>query len=135
MENPPLWRFCRTTNSILYTNWHNETAVRRFDTRKVFFGVSPWHPEPQWLIEVYDEDKTAMRTYALSKLHPKLGDVLLEVQPPDKDTEERYLEHQVVSLAERWVSQGATDYPSELLEAVRKLRTHKGTSPLRAAGT
>jgi predicted DNA-binding transcriptional regulator YafY len=51
-------------SKITYTNHRGETAERNIILTGVRFGVSPWHPEPQWLMEAYDLDKMAPRTFA-----------------------------------------------------------------------
>lgn len=48
-----------------YTNWRGETAERRAIFKKLFFGSNDFHKEPQWLVEGYDLDKGAYRTYSL----------------------------------------------------------------------
>ena len=51
-----------------YTNWKGNTSNRRAIMRKLFFGATAYHEEPQWLIEGYDMDKEAVRTYALKDI-------------------------------------------------------------------
>lgn len=49
-----------------YTNHRGERAVRRLITERLYFGTSPWHPEPQWLLDAWDCEKQANRTFALN---------------------------------------------------------------------
>lgn len=49
-----------------YTNWRGERSIRTFIPRRVFWGSNEWHPEPQVLIEAYDCEKEALRTFAAS---------------------------------------------------------------------
>lgn len=53
---------------VRYKNWKGEVEVRRiipqlYDMR---FDKDEWHPEPQYLLEVFDEDKDTYRTFAMS---------------------------------------------------------------------
>ena len=52
--------------TVTYRNWRGETAQRRVRVMSVRFGRTDYHPEPQYLLEVWDEDKGAPRTYALA---------------------------------------------------------------------
>ena len=56
--------------TVLYINYRGETAVRRFLPREVYFGTTPHHTEPQWLVHGYDLDKQLPRTYALRDMRP-----------------------------------------------------------------
>jgi predicted DNA-binding transcriptional regulator YafY len=51
---------------MTYTNYKGETSVRNVVPIRVDFGTTEWHPEPQWLMSAYDEDKKAHREFALS---------------------------------------------------------------------
>ena len=55
---------------ILYTSHRGETGIRRFRPYSLYYGVSEHHPEEQWLMEGWDEDKKAVRTYALKDMRP-----------------------------------------------------------------
>lgn len=50
---------------VLYTNWRGETSMRSVTPMGIHFGSTEWHPEPQWLLKVFDHDKQAERDYAL----------------------------------------------------------------------
>jgi len=50
---------------ILYTNYRNETAVRSIIPIKIWFGKTDWHPKEQWLLDAYDIEKQANRSFAL----------------------------------------------------------------------
>lgn len=50
---------------ILYTNWRGETAWRRIVPRGLRFASTEWHPEPQWLLDAWDVEKGAERSFAL----------------------------------------------------------------------
>lgn len=50
---------------ILYRNYRGETARRRIIPQLVWFGATDWHPKPQWVLEAFDVDKNATRSFAL----------------------------------------------------------------------
>ena len=53
---------------VTYKNWRGKEGIRRILPIRIFYGSTEWHPEEQWLIEVYDLDKKAKRDYALRDL-------------------------------------------------------------------
>lgn len=57
------------TNQIVYVhykNWEGKIAWRRIVPMlgSLRFDSTAWHPEPQWVMDVYDCDKQAKRTFA-----------------------------------------------------------------------
>ncbi len=54
---------------INYTNHRNETTDRVIKVDYFFFGADTWHPEPQMLLEAFDEEKRASRTFAVKDIH------------------------------------------------------------------
>jgi hypothetical protein len=50
---------------VYYTNWRGETSRRRIIPKSVRYGSTEWHPEPQWLMLAWDDDKQADREFAL----------------------------------------------------------------------
>jgi hypothetical protein len=50
---------------VNYRNYKGEVAIREITPRSIRFGATEHHPEPQWLMEVWDHDKDAERTYAM----------------------------------------------------------------------
>ncbi len=54
---------------ILYTNYRGETSRRVIIPAAIRFGATEYHPDPQWLLDAYDVDKQAERTFALSDVH------------------------------------------------------------------
>ena len=54
--------------TILYTNYRGERGKRFIVPRSIWFGCTEWHPENQWLLEAYDLDKQALRSFALQDL-------------------------------------------------------------------
>lgn len=53
---------------ILYTNYKGETAWRVIEPRAVCWGSNEWHPEPQWLLDAWDADRQAVRTFAMKDI-------------------------------------------------------------------
>lgn len=53
--------------SVRYTNWRGETSMRLITPVRTFWGSNKYHAQPQWLMDVYDHEKMAMRTYALAE--------------------------------------------------------------------
>jgi hypothetical protein len=51
--------------TLTYTNWKGETAQRRIIPRRIWFGSTAWHPEPQWILTALDVDKDKERHFAL----------------------------------------------------------------------
>lgn len=54
--------------AILYTNYRGDTSLRRVLPKKVWFGGTDWHPEPQWLLDAEDVDRGVDRTFALKDI-------------------------------------------------------------------
>ncbi len=56
--------------TIVYTNYRKETEVRRIIPKEkaFYFGSNQWHTEPQWLLEGFDLDKQAERTFAIKDI-------------------------------------------------------------------
>jgi predicted DNA-binding transcriptional regulator YafY len=50
---------------ILYTNYRGETARRKIVPWSLRYGSTEYHPEPQWLLEAFDLEKKAGRTFAM----------------------------------------------------------------------
>ncbi len=56
------------TIQMVYTNHRGETSVRRLVPIRIYFGKTEWHPADQWLLEAYDFDRAATRSYALKEI-------------------------------------------------------------------
>lgn len=50
---------------VRYKNHRGEVAERKIIPLKIYFGEVEFHNGEQWLMDVYDLDKKAYRTYAL----------------------------------------------------------------------
>lgn len=54
--------------SITYTNWRGETTKRIIQPERIYFGKTQWHPEEQWLLRAFDQDKQAKRDFAMKDI-------------------------------------------------------------------
>ena len=51
---------------VKYTNYKRETAIRDVEPLgSPYWGSNEWHPEPQWLLPVFDIEKKEKRDFAL----------------------------------------------------------------------
>lgn len=55
--------------SVRYTNYRGETSVRSIIPLKIHFVSTEWHPEPQWVLEVFDIEKGAERSFAIKDIN------------------------------------------------------------------
>lgn len=56
-----------------YTNYYGVRTTRRFKPIRLWWGVTDHHPEPGWILTVWDFDKSGARDYALSGFLPDGG--------------------------------------------------------------
>lgn len=56
----------RSTFQVIYTNYKNKTNTRFIRPTCVYWGMSPWHQDPQILIDGFDTERKVDRTFALS---------------------------------------------------------------------
>ena len=52
-----------------YTNWRGERRERVIEPRRVWFGTTEHHPEPQWFLAALDVEKDQTRDFALRDIH------------------------------------------------------------------
>lgn len=58
-----------SVNTFVYTNHRGETGTRKVVPHALRYGIAEGHHnEPQWLLEVFDVDRQALRTYALKDI-------------------------------------------------------------------
>lgn len=57
-----------TTITFQYTNHRGVTEVRRVTPYRIVYGKTEWHPVEGWLLEGYDQDRRAMRSFPLQQL-------------------------------------------------------------------
>lgn len=50
---------------ITYNNHEGVTTIRTIIPRKIWYGSTEWHSEPQWLLEAYDTNKKQSRNFAV----------------------------------------------------------------------
>jgi hypothetical protein len=48
-----------------YRNHRGEVGVRRVTPRRLWFGVTAWYLDAQWLLDAWDHDRAAVRTFAV----------------------------------------------------------------------
>ena len=53
---------------ILYTNYRGETGYRDIIPSKIWFGLTEWHKEEQWLLDAHDIEKNALRNFAMKDI-------------------------------------------------------------------
>jgi len=82
-----------------YRNHRGAVERRRVIPVDARFGSTEWRPEPQWLLDAYDVDRRAYRTFALADVltppAPPAG-LVWRAEPPDRPG--RWLE----SVGPRW---------------------------------
>lgn len=54
-----------------YRNWRGEISTRRVIPIRPWFGVTKWHPEPQWFLHANDLDKGETRDFAMRDIGPR----------------------------------------------------------------
>lgn len=54
---------------IDYTNHRGVRGIRYIRPRLVYFGVTEFHQESQWVMSAYDMTKQAERTFAMKDIH------------------------------------------------------------------
>ena len=54
--------------TVVYTNYRGETSIRRIIPKRIWFGNTDWHPEPAWLLDAYDVEKEADRSFAMKDI-------------------------------------------------------------------
>jgi predicted DNA-binding transcriptional regulator YafY len=54
---------------IYYTNWKGESSWRTVIPRRFYLGAVEWHPGEQYLLDAFDVEKRAMRTFAMEQVH------------------------------------------------------------------
>jgi len=60
--------FLKHPMKVRYTNWRGETAIRTIVPLEVYFGKTEYHPEEQWLLKVWDVERSAERIYAFKEI-------------------------------------------------------------------
>lgn len=50
---------------VTYTNYRGETSIREIVPVRIWFGSTDWHPQPQWLLDAFDVEKEAFRSFAM----------------------------------------------------------------------
>ena len=53
---------------VRYKNYKGIVAEREIVPMRVWFGATDWHPQEQWLMEVWDCERQAVRVYAMKDI-------------------------------------------------------------------
>ena len=53
-----------------YRNWKGVVSERTARVTNLFYGSTEWHPQPQWLVQALDMEKSAVRLFALRDMIP-----------------------------------------------------------------
>lgn len=53
---------------IIYTNYRGETSNRKIIPQNIWFGETEWHPQKQWLLDAFDINKNANRSFAMKDI-------------------------------------------------------------------
>jgi predicted DNA-binding transcriptional regulator YafY len=53
---------------IRYKNYRGETSDRRIIPLRIRFASSDWHPDAQWLLDAFDLDRGAERSFAIKDI-------------------------------------------------------------------
>jgi predicted DNA-binding transcriptional regulator YafY len=56
------------TVAIVYRNHRGETWTRRIIPQRIWYGRTEWHPEEQWMLDAYDLERAAMRSFAMQDI-------------------------------------------------------------------
>ncbi len=51
--------------TLIYRNWRGEVAERTVLPKRLWWGATEWHPEPQWLMSGTDVEKGTERDFAV----------------------------------------------------------------------
>lgn len=53
---------------VKYKNWKGETSIRIIIPEQIHYGHTAYHPQDQWLLDVWDIEKDAQRTYSMMNI-------------------------------------------------------------------
>lgn len=53
---------------IDYVNYRGERSVRLIVPQRIYFGDVEWHPGTQWILDAWDVDKAALRSFAVADI-------------------------------------------------------------------
>jgi len=53
---------------IDYVNYRGERSVRTIVPQRLFFGEVEWHPGRQWILDAWDVEKSAIRSFAIGDI-------------------------------------------------------------------
>lgn len=50
---------------VKYKNWQENISIRTIIPQSIYYGHTDFHKNDQWLMDVWDVEKDAQRTYAM----------------------------------------------------------------------
>lgn len=53
---------------IEYVNYKGERKTYRVEPLHLWYGATPFHPDPQWLLKAYDHDRKVRRDFAMNDI-------------------------------------------------------------------
>jgi predicted DNA-binding transcriptional regulator YafY len=69
------------TIRIWYTNHRGERALREIKPVRLRWGEVEWHPGARWLVDAFDWERGAERTFALDGFDPAAGIEVVSKRP------------------------------------------------------
>ncbi|MGM9923873.1 MAG: hypothetical protein ACI35R_06450 [Bacillus sp. (in: firmicutes)] len=51
-----------------YVNWKGVKSSRKVVVTSFLYGITEYHPEPQWLLDAYDLEKEEHRVFAMKDM-------------------------------------------------------------------
>ncbi len=64
---------------FVYTDHRGSRSTRRVLPDRIWFGRTDWYDEPQWLMDAYDVDRHALRSFALRQIQHMGSDTGMRV--------------------------------------------------------
>lgn len=53
---------------VVYKNWKGVVSSRDIVPKRLYWGATPFHPKPQWILTAWDESKQDYRDFALKDM-------------------------------------------------------------------
>lgn len=71
-----------------YKNYEGKTRIREAVIKRIWFGETKWHPEPQWFIRALCVEHNADRDFALRDCNFAWTEIADRSMPVDQMTDE-----------------------------------------------
>lgn len=76
--------------SFVYRNHRGLTETRRVRPEFLYFGTTEYHKTPGWLLDAYDHDRGAIRTFSI----PDIQSPWTPIPEDQHDTDQRHPAYQ-----------------------------------------